>query len=74
MSVLDGLKAAALLFVAAIFQVSIFSQARVLGGEPQPADDVSELRWFAADELPPDEELAFECVGLALAAWRQQHA
>jgi len=31
----DGLKAAALLFVAAIFQVSIFSQARVLGGEPQ---------------------------------------
>jgi rod shape-determining protein MreD len=33
-SVLDGLKAAALLFVAAIFQVSIFSQARVLGGEP----------------------------------------
>jgi len=30
----DGLKAAALLFVAAIFQVSIFSQARVLGGEP----------------------------------------
>jgi rod shape-determining protein MreD len=33
-SVLDGLKAAALLFVAAICQVSIFSQARVLGGEP----------------------------------------
>jgi rod shape-determining protein MreD len=30
----DGLKAAALLFVAAIFQVSIFTQARVLGGEP----------------------------------------
>ena len=34
MSTVDGLKAAALLFVAAIFQVSIFSQARVLGGEP----------------------------------------
>jgi rod shape-determining protein MreD len=33
-SVLDGLKAAALLFVAAICQVSIFSQARVLGGAP----------------------------------------
>jgi rod shape-determining protein MreD len=30
----DGLKAAALLFVAAILQVSIFTQARVLGGEP----------------------------------------
>ena len=34
MSVFDGLKAAALLFVAAICLVSIFSQARVLGGEP----------------------------------------
>jgi rod shape-determining protein MreD len=31
----DGVKAAVLLFVAAIFQVSIFSQARILGGEPQ---------------------------------------
>jgi len=30
----DGLKAAVLLFVAAILQVSIFTQARVLGGEP----------------------------------------
>lgn len=34
MNVVDGLKAAALLFVAAILQVSIFTQARVLGGEP----------------------------------------
>jgi rod shape-determining protein MreD len=33
-STVDGLKAAALLFVAAILQVSIFTQARVLGGEP----------------------------------------
>lgn len=34
MSGVDGLKAAALIFVAAILQVSIFTQARVLGGEP----------------------------------------
>jgi rod shape-determining protein MreD len=34
MTLVDGLKAAALLFVAAILQVSIFTQARVLGGEP----------------------------------------
>jgi rod shape-determining protein MreD len=33
-STLDGLKAAALLFVAAILQVSIFSQVHVLGGVP----------------------------------------
>ena len=35
MSAVDGLKAAALLFVASIVQVSIFSQVHVLGGEPQ---------------------------------------
>ncbi len=33
--------------------------ARVLGGEPRADDDVAELRWFAPDELPPPEELAF---------------
>ncbi|HZQ65178.1 MAG TPA: NUDIX domain-containing protein [Gaiellaceae bacterium] len=32
--------------------------ARVLGGEEQAADDVSELRWFARDELPPLDEIA----------------
>ena len=35
MSIADGLKAAALLFVAAIAQVSIFSQVQVFGGVPQ---------------------------------------
>ena len=34
MNAFDGLKAAALLFVAAILQVSIFSQVHVLGGVP----------------------------------------
>jgi rod shape-determining protein MreD len=33
-SAVDGVKAAVLLFVAAIMQVSIFSQAHVLGGVP----------------------------------------
>ena len=35
MTLADGLKAAALLFVAAIVQVSIFSQVDILGGSPQ---------------------------------------
>lgn len=35
MRIADGLKAAALLFVAAIAQVSIFSQVQVFGGVPQ---------------------------------------
>ena len=34
MSVLDGLKAAVLVFVAAILQVSMFAQVHVLGGVP----------------------------------------
>jgi len=52
--------------------LNMFWTARVVGGEPRAADDVAELAWFAPGELPPAEELAFECVGLALAAWRDQ--
>jgi ADP-ribose pyrophosphatase YjhB (NUDIX family) len=43
-------------------------------GEPRPADDVSELRWFAREELPPPEELAFRNNAAVLEAWRQQDA
>ena len=54
--------------------LNLFWTARVVGGgEPRPADDVSELGWFAPDQLPGDDELAFNCVALALAAWRNQH-
>jgi rod shape-determining protein MreD len=34
-SAVDGLKAAALIFVAAILQISIFTQVRIFDGEPQ---------------------------------------
>jgi 8-oxo-dGTP diphosphatase len=37
-----------------------------------PASDVSDLAWFALDELPADDELAFACVPRALRAWREQ--
>jgi ADP-ribose pyrophosphatase YjhB (NUDIX family) len=56
---------------------SIFSvtyRATVGDGEPAAADDVSELRWFAPDELPPEEDYAFAHTPLALRRWRQQHA
>ena len=33
-------------------------RARVVGGTPCAADDVSELGWFARDELPPLREIA----------------
>jgi 8-oxo-dGTP diphosphatase len=32
--------------------------SRVVGGTPRAADDVSELAWFARDELPPMDEIA----------------
>ena len=34
--------------------------ARIVAGDPVAADDVSELRWFAAGEIPPPDELAFD--------------
>jgi ADP-ribose pyrophosphatase YjhB (NUDIX family) len=41
-------------------------------GEPQPDDDVAELRWFAPDELPGEDELAFHANARVLDAWRNQ--
>jgi ADP-ribose pyrophosphatase YjhB (NUDIX family) len=40
--------------------------------EPVAADDVAELRWFAPDELPGPDGLAFHTIGNALAAWQAQ--
>lgn len=49
---------------------------RVCGadGEPNAADDIDEVRWFAPAELPPVDELAFTVNALVLAAWRNQQA
>jgi ADP-ribose pyrophosphatase YjhB (NUDIX family) len=44
--------------------------ARVIGGAPKPADDVSEIRWFAPDELPRPEEIAFPSVAELVERWR----
>jgi ADP-ribose pyrophosphatase YjhB (NUDIX family) len=44
--------------------------ARAAGGEPRAGDDLVELRWFAPDELPGPEELAFETFVEILSAWR----
>ena len=61
-----------------LFTLNLFWRVHVRplpGGaapDPVPADDVAELAWFAADALPPRDELAFTCVPLALEAWRAQ--
>jgi len=33
-------------------------RTRVVGGEERAADDVSEIRWFSGEELPPLDEIA----------------
>ena len=43
---------------------------QVESGEPIAADDIAELRFFAAHELP--ERIAFETGRAALAAWRRR--
>jgi ADP-ribose pyrophosphatase YjhB (NUDIX family) len=52
--------------------LNLYWTARVLGGEPEAADDVSELAWFRPDELPPPETIAFH-IAEVLDVWRQQH-
>ncbi len=52
--------------------LNLYWTARVIGGELEAADDVTELAWFHADELPL-AETAFH-IGDVLSAWRQQHA
>jgi len=47
--------------------------ARPVGGKERAADDVAELRWFAFDELPPDDQIAFPGQVEALALWRRRH-
>ncbi len=50
--------------------LNLYWTARVADGEPTPADDVAELRWFSPNALPGPNELAFATVADALAAWR----
>ena len=50
--------------------LNLYWTARPVSGEPEAADDVSELRWFAPEELPGDDELAFEVNSRVLARFR----
>ena len=52
------------------YVLNLVWRASIVGGELEAADDVSELAWFAPDALPPDEELAFSWLAVALADWR----
>ena len=54
--------------------LNLYWAARVVAGEPEAADDVSELRWFSPAELPAPDALAFANVALVLEAWRDEDA
>ena len=47
-------------------------EAVVSGGDPAPADDVSELAWFERDALPPEQETAFRWLAPGLRAWAER--
>jgi 8-oxo-dGTP diphosphatase len=50
--------------------LNLYWAARVVSGDPEPADDVSELRWFCPEELPGDDDLAFANVARVLARFK----
>ena len=54
--------------------LNLYWTCRVVAGEPNPADDVAELRWFGRDELPSRDELAFRNNAEVLSRWRDEHA
>jgi 8-oxo-dGTP diphosphatase len=53
--------------------LNLYWTARVVGGEPEAGDDAAELRWFAPDELPPDDEIGFPNVREVLRARRSRN-
>ena len=54
------------------YVLSLNWTAHILAGEPAPADDISEIRWFAADELPGEDEIAFDSVAEIVERWREK--
>ncbi len=50
--------------------LNLYWTARVTGGEPEAGDDAAELRWFARDDLPGDDEIGFPNVREVLRLWR----
>jgi ADP-ribose pyrophosphatase YjhB (NUDIX family) len=53
-----------------IYTINFYWTARIVSGEPAPADDVADLAWFAPEELPQKGEFAFRNSVQALEEWR----
>ena len=49
--------------------VNLYWTARIVAGDPSPADDVASLEWVDPDDLPDEDEFAFPNTVLALKRW-----
>lgn len=49
--------------------LNVSYECEVVAGSESPGSDVAEIRWFAPDELPSLDELAFRNTREALQAW-----
>jgi len=58
---------------AAPFVLSLNWTVRIVGGTPAPADDVAEICWFAADDLPGADEIGFPSVAELVQRWHERH-
>lgn len=54
--------------------VLLLYAAHVVGGELRAGDDAGQVRTFAPDELPPDDQIAFRTHLQALHDWRRTRA
>jgi 8-oxo-dGTP diphosphatase len=53
--------------------LNLFWTGTLAAGRPTPDDDISDLRWFAREELPASRELAFDgLIATVLNAWRHE--
>ena len=56
-----------------VYTLNLYWTARIAGGELALDDDeLREVRWFSADDLPPPGEFAFRNTLEALASWRRR--
>jgi ADP-ribose pyrophosphatase YjhB (NUDIX family) len=51
-----------------VYTLNLYYLVDIVSGEPHPADDVAELRWFAPEALPA---MAFPHQEHVLARWRE---
>ena len=54
-----------------VYTLNFYYLVDIVSGEPHPADDVAELRWFTPDALP---EIAFPHQVQVLVRWRERVA